>query len=172
MRGVKSKDLAKQAWWEARRIAAAFELQDWVLHIAEPENYMYSDVLANSFHLKGYTRCFKRVWAPLSWSDEPLWDIEICRGDPKEYNIVRCSFVYREGKPSVKWGFMEIEDPDPTSSCWLLACALFRLGLYDEDTCSELGATFSFHDELELRLSMPREFWPQKWLDEEAAKNE
>lgn len=32
---------------------------------------------------------------------------------------------------------------------------------------SKLGLTLSHHEKLELRLSMPREFWPKTWRDED-----
>jgi hypothetical protein len=48
-----------------------------------------------------------------------------------------------------------------------IARGLYRLGIEDEDILSQLNHPFTAHEKLELRLSMPREFWPQKWLDEE-----
>jgi hypothetical protein len=49
-----------------------------------------------------------------------------------------------------------------------MARVLFKLG-HDTSFIEEHFDTLSAHEKLELRLSMPREFWPQKWLDEEAA---
>jgi len=42
---------------------------------------------------------------------------------------------------------------------------LYRLGVQD-DVLALLSYHLSAHEKLELRLSMPREFWPQKWVDE------
>jgi hypothetical protein len=51
----------------------------------------------------------------------------------------------------------------------LFICGLYRLGLDDENDPRATHCSLSAHEKLELRLSMPREFWPQKWIDEEAA---
>ncbi|RYX82720.1 hypothetical protein EON83_18045 [bacterium] len=48
----------------------------------------------------------------------------------------------------------------------LIARAFYRLGFEDEIIFSTLPE-LSTHEKLELRLSMPREFWPQKWLEGE-----
>jgi hypothetical protein len=47
-----------------------------------------------------------------------------------------------------------------------MARGFYCLGIEDEATWRQL-LPLSAHEKLELRLSMPREFWPQKWLDEE-----
>ncbi|RYX82865.1 hypothetical protein EON83_17295 [bacterium] len=46
-----------------------------------------------------------------------------------------------------------------------MARGLYCLGFEDEAILSQLPP-LSAHEKLELRLGMPREFWPQKWLDE------
>ncbi|RYX80949.1 hypothetical protein EON83_26435 [bacterium] len=45
--------------------------------------------------------------------------------------------------------------------------AIYKLGLDLEPLQRVFNLTLTYHEQLELRLSMPREFWPQKWLDEE-----
>ncbi|RYZ80870.1 MAG: hypothetical protein EOP04_25050 [Proteobacteria bacterium] len=52
----------------------------------------------------------------------------------------------------------------------IMARALYRLGVEDEAELTKLEWPLSAHEKSELRLSLPREFWPQKWLDEEAAQ--
>ena len=47
-----------------------------------------------------------------------------------------------------------------------MARVLFKL-VYDVTLIENRFAILSAHEKLELRLSVPREFWPQKWLDEE-----
>jgi hypothetical protein len=48
-----------------------------------------------------------------------------------------------------------------------MARGLFLLGFQKEriDVANQLPP-LSTHEQLELRLSLPREFWPQTWLDE------
>lgn len=50
----------------------------------------------------------------------------------------------------------------------LLARGLYRLGFEDEDVLAKLNHPLSSHEKMELRLSLPREFWPKMWLAEEA----
>jgi hypothetical protein len=47
----------------------------------------------------------------------------------------------------------------------LAARGLCRLGFDDEDILRQLPG-ITAHEQLELRRSMPREFWLQKWFDE------
>lgn len=47
-----------------------------------------------------------------------------------------------------------------------MARGLYRLGLDDEDVLAKLNHPFSAHEQLELRDSMPRKYWPQKWLSD------
>ncbi|RYX80819.1 hypothetical protein EON83_26855 [bacterium] len=50
----------------------------------------------------------------------------------------------------------------------IMARGLYRLGFDDEAIFSQLPLTA--HEKLELRLSTPRELWPQVWLDEESER--
>ncbi len=47
-----------------------------------------------------------------------------------------------------------------------MARGLYRLG-FDEPAILAQLPQLSAHEKLELRLSMPREFWPQRWLEAE-----
>lgn len=47
-----------------------------------------------------------------------------------------------------------------------MARGLYRLGFDDEDALAQLNHPLSAHEQLELRDSMPRKYWPQKWLGE------
>ncbi len=49
-----------------------------------------------------------------------------------------------------------------------IARALYCLGQGTDDVLARLNYSLSAHEKLELRLSLPREFWPKTWLDEEA----
>ncbi|RYX82402.1 hypothetical protein EON83_19510 [bacterium] len=46
----------------------------------------------------------------------------------------------------------------------LMSRALFCLGIDDEEVLSKLNHPLSAHDQIELRLNFPREFWPTTWL--------
>lgn len=52
----------------------------------------------------------------------------------------------------------------------LMARGLYRLGFEDPAILAQLPP-LSAHEKLELRLSMPREFWPKTWLEEETDTN-
>lgn len=54
---------------------------------------------------------------------------------------------------------------DPVYS-QMMARGLYRLGFEDQSVWSQLPFLCA-HEKLELRLSLPREFWPKPWLDEE-----
>lgn len=43
---------------------------------------------------------------------------------------------------------------------------LYRLGIENEEIIHRLNYSLTAHEQLELRHSMPREFWPQRWLEE------
>ncbi|RYX80177.1 hypothetical protein EON83_29760 [bacterium] len=72
------------------------------------------------------------------------------------------TYNYHKGE-WVYWSYYE-----PYSE--IMAQGLYRLGFEDEAVLSELPQ-LSNHEKLELRLSLPREFWPQKWLDEEVEQS-
>jgi len=48
----------------------------------------------------------------------------------------------------------------------LMAWGLYRLGFQDKAVLSQLPS-LSAHERMEARLSLPREFWPVTWLEEE-----
>jgi hypothetical protein len=130
---------------EALRIAAAFEVSKW----------KRIDPRISGYTMEGFDRGDNRI-----------------------------EFYYLEGTERPR--MIRVGDGD-NYSCWdeeddeeggvlknlpandeILARGLYRLGL-DEDVLSQLPP-LSADEKMELRLSMPREFWPQKWLDEEAAQ--
>ena len=51
-------------------------------------------------------------------------------------------------------------------TCELMKRGLYCLGFEDEEVFTQLNCSLTAHERLELRLSLPHEFWPQKWLDE------
>ena len=53
----------------------------------------------------------------------------------------------------------------------MLARGLYRLGFQDKNVLRRMPV-LTAHEKLELRLSMPREFWPQTWLEEDTESPE
>jgi hypothetical protein len=48
----------------------------------------------------------------------------------------------------------------------LMARGLYCLGFEDEGVLAKLNYPLTAHEKLELRLAMPREFWPKMWPHE------
>lgn len=48
----------------------------------------------------------------------------------------------------------------------IMTRGLYCLGFEDEAVFDQLGG-LTAHEKLELRLTLPREFWPKTWMDEE-----
>lgn len=72
--------------------------------------------------------------------------------------------VSSEGAPFWEWmPHPQLNEP--------LARGLYCLAFDAEVISANLNYSLSAHEKLELRLSMPREFWPQKWLEEAQAKS-
>ena len=135
--------------WEARRVAAAFEVEIW-----------QSD-------------------------SEELTEVDFF-GESSTGVSLSVQWVLSVGESSVHWTRVALDNEqgawcdmffDPDISRWyldpsqeapleLMARGLYRLGLEDESVWSKLPA-LSAHEKMELRLSLPHEFWPQKWRGDE-----
>lgn len=136
------EDVRKKIEWEAPRVAAAFGIKEWNIEL-QSDHFILTGIgeglISMTYH-----------WPP--------------------------DGLLREGLLPRLW----IGDQDAAQTCWttgrrvglgrpayneLAARGLYRLGFEDEPILSQLPQ-LSAHEKVELRLSMPREFWPQKWLDE------
>lgn len=149
------EDIDEQVEWEARRVAAAFGIEEW-----DECEYRFDGL---------YLQCTAE----------------------REGVRIRCGVATRTGKMTT----LDIEESGSSQNAckirrhkeenkvfWscsaqpkfhngnLLACGLYRLGIEDADVCAMLNHPLSTHEKMELRLSMPREFWPQKWRDAENAE--
>jgi hypothetical protein len=49
--------------------------------------------------------------------------------------------------------------------------SLYCLGIEDEGVWEQLGCCLSGHDKMELQISLPLQFWPDKWLDLKPSEN-
>ncbi|BCM89073.1 hypothetical protein IAD21_00917 [Abditibacteriota bacterium] len=128
--------------WEARRVAAAFGVEEWRTSFNERR--------------PGYCRSMDNDLRKVSWEifDGPFighfstW----CEG---EWVCVKFDFSERQ------W---QIDDYSE-GSFELMVRGLYCLGFEDEAILSQLPE-LSAHEKLELRLSLPREFWPESWKEE------
>ncbi|RYX82176.1 hypothetical protein EON83_20890 [bacterium] len=130
---------------EARRIAAAFELETFELNEEDDEQMIYVgnlDTVRVGWNIDARTNTFVVIWA----------------GNVEDGECLIHTEWYPEGK---EWRL----SPMPEFHS-IMARGLYRLGFEDESVFSQLPA-LSAHEKLELRLSMPREFWPKIWLNEE-----
>ncbi len=129
--------------WEMRRIAAAFGMPNC-------ESGM------QMVHNNGHIFFFK---SELS--------LEVHSHD---YVIDTLQVGRRQGEYCEVWRNDDTNDwcivGEPQNMCNLMARALYCLGFEDEEVFAELKCSLSAHDKMEFRLSMPHDFWPQKWQDE------
>lgn len=134
------KNLNEEVRSEAGRVKAAFGVKKW----------KRIDPRINGEKMEGFDADNNRIeFYYLEGSDKPRL---ISVGKDQDTNS-----TWDEEDGQVRTHFHESDA--------VLARGLYRLGL-DEDVLSQLPP-LSADERAELRHSMPREFWPQKWLDEE-----
>lgn len=157
---MESKALSEQIEYECRRIAAAFGVKEW--HLTEGERPF--------LRYEGRFYQSDNVWEWVTWELNPidgaLFSLEIgdYGGWCRVYDLLLVSEEYRALHPDKDKYWMLNYNPHFQER---LARGLYRLGFEDKDVLAELDRPFSAHEQMELRLPMPRELWPQKWLDEE-----
>ncbi len=134
---------------EFARVAAAFSVEQWTIWTWEFPEYWK----------RGYTP--QRHYVQVEFEDNsPIWrSFVIGPYDENDECFVDESQVWLNG--------MVIPADDALFNT-LMARGLYRLGIEDEAILSQLSP-LSVHEKLELRHSMPREFWPKTCLDEENA---
>ncbi len=159
--------------FEARRYAAAFGIEGW--------NSVGCSIQSRSIELLGRLErwCIKCLldldegWYLCIEDAEPDYSTEEIFGDDEF--IIFVDMRSDHGHTNVSWLL-----PAKQREGWnlgynavmLLATTVFRLGfpldLLELELAPEfdIGSFFSQHEKLELRLSMPREFWPRNWLDQ------
>jgi hypothetical protein len=131
--------------WEAQRVAAAFGVREW----GEDVWFMHS----TASHFVGSKAGLEVVWR-INPEGAAIY-FRVGSGE-----IEDCIVAWRQTRwgitPSYVHGRYNEE----------MARGLFCLGYEDEDVFATLHISLSAHEQLELRLEMPREFWPLKWLEE------
>jgi len=92
-----------------------------------------------------------------------LIEVQFCKASNK---LVCVDIGFPPSGPCIIW--------HPQCHLWVGSCSdanelmshgLYKLGFEDESVLSQLPS-LSAHERLELRLSLPREFWPVTWLEE------
>lgn len=133
------EDVTKRMEWEARRVAAAFGVEN-----------VFSWRRGNLAYFAG--DC---AGARINW----------------QFNVDTGELVRLE-QGNFAEGVVNFNpivagvDPEEGANVQLLARGFYRLGLDEEAALARLPS-LSAHEKMELRLSMPREFWPKMWIDEE-----
>ncbi len=129
---------------EAQRVAAAFRLSEW-----DGQVEGFGDLLVSRREEDFEVRC--------CIDSQGLFDLHIENAEAP--TSIYCDVEFQPELYCVPC----LGNPSYNE---LMARGLYRLGLEDEVALSQLPP-LTAHEKLELRLSMPREFWPQKWLDGE-----
>ncbi len=142
--------LIDQLEWEVWRIASAFEMDEApvLVHLTEANQTFKGS--GNGFRL---VLDFSLI-APY----KGLWHLELSEGPKRYIELTRESGI----TPPI-W---TLNYEFPYRARALMVRALYRLGFEDESILNQLPA-LSAHEKMELRLSMPHEFWPQKWIEKE-----
>ncbi|RYX83330.1 hypothetical protein EON83_15010 [bacterium] len=145
---MESKDLRERTEWEVRRVVTAFQAKNYVF---SPHYYLESAV---QFEVP----LESEVTLYMKLSPDPVVTVVsvqlVCGGE--------LLFMNRTEKGRWDKGCSRLNSIHQSR----MARGFYCLGIEDEGTCEQLPP-LSAHEKLELRLSLPREFWPQKWLDEE-----
>lgn len=146
------EDVSPEVEREARHVIAAFRLGEWGTDIMAETYINYGNDLYISIMGVGETG---------------LINLEVY-----EDHIAAEFYGEIRRPPEELWILCpkSIEEPDyffnrPRRHREVLKAA-YRLG-YDISLFPHLGE-LTAHEKMEMRLSMPREFWPKNWLDEEA----
>lgn len=145
---MESEDVIKKMQFEARRVAAAFGVERWEdcfadIHRLGLEGYSYSSESGLEWGVSAngpdYITVHWQNGGAEIWFDKgTITSIEL-----KEH----------------------IELEEHVDRHWL-ARGLYQLGFENEGLLILLPA-LTTHEKAELRLNFPREFWPQKWIDED-----
>ncbi|RYX80189.1 hypothetical protein EON83_29695 [bacterium] len=142
------ENVSEEVKREARRFAAAFGVEKWERK-EESELHVLLVSRAGS-HKVGCSICH---------TTGHIEEIGVVKDD-----LIALLFVDRwDGRQEI----VEFDRVLPDDYDFMVR-GLHCLGYKDEEVLSQLPP-LTAHERMELRLSMPREFWPQKWLDEEAA---
>ena len=133
---------------EARRVAAAFGVREW-------------NTDGDSFSIRGVGEAGLVVVCGIDSDTAKFVGVQINGPDRKISHLYDDSrFLQPSATTQPLWNCSF----SPTTA-YSMARGLYRLGFEDESILSQLPS-LSAHEQMELRLSMPREFWPKSRLEE------
>jgi hypothetical protein len=169
------EDLNEKVDWEAQRVAVSIGANEFRLvayeyaHVSPFENVSCSATHARYVGLCGQS---KIGWTIVAEGNS-LEDVRLVV--LQSIQIGEC-MVYRKAIDSTNldlvWGPWDRFETSRSQVSFRehMVHTLYRLGIgiEDEGWLAPMNVFLSAHEKLELRLSMPREFWPKKWLNEEA----
>lgn len=144
---------------EVQRIAVAFEMEQSPVLVSRTEATERWEVSGGGLKLEvdlGHSGLFKDQY-------KGVWQIELTDGYRKYINLERDPDV------SPLWFLLKSDWLEYNADSLipaLMARALYRLGFEDGGVLRQLNSPLSNHEKMELRLSMPREFWPRQWVEE------
>lgn len=132
------EDGSQQIEWEARRVAIAFVVEEWECF------------------------CVDSTWHCIGKAGTKRIEWQFC-GEPLRLTSLAIS---QKGRRRTLAYFLPHFGMRSGDNDTLLARGLYCLGVQAQEIPQHFPVP-SAHEKLELRLAMPREFWPKEWLDEE-----
>lgn len=131
---MKLKDVSEQVEWEARRVVAAFGVEEF---------------------------CFNDGYIAQVEGATLMWFI-----DEERAKVDNILLVSPGDSIGLVWDVPSAFDYRISRHGHLMARGLYCLGFANEKVWRRMPM-LSEHEKFELRLSMPREFWPKTWLHQE-----
>ncbi|BCM93176.1 hypothetical protein IAD21_05064 [Abditibacteriota bacterium] len=147
---------------EARRVAAAFGAETFEAVSLEPRSFVHFQKVGRV--LSRMALDFEGISGdtPLSWTLDAesgeLLSVEIGPLGDRD----QCELYLGEAYSAPSEWHLHLQKPFATK----LAYGLYCLGFEDEAVLAKLNQPLSHHEQMELRLSLSREFWPQQWTEE------
>ncbi len=169
------EDVSEKVQKEARRVATVTGASEFRLtryeyaHVSPFKHVSYSATHARYRGMWGET---KIGWTIVAEGDSPR---DTHRVVLQDLQIGDC-LVYRKAidstQPELVWGPWALFESSICNPTIILkehmGRTLYLLGINmeDEEWLAPLNVNLSAHEKLELRLALPREFWPQKWRED------
>lgn len=145
---MEPEDLSERIEWQTRRVAAAFGVKEWGQVTEEVEHGVTA--------FTGLIGEQKVTWAIMDRTGLYA-GVGVTNFDSDDSYVS----VVQNNEGAWYTGLSSNRHNE------LMVRGLYRLGFEDEGVLAELNHPLTAHEKLELRFSLPREFWPQRWRDEE-----